>query len=376
VTFPFGFFDWTIAGLAQGQTVTVTMAFPGPLTAPPHYWKLNNGVWTDASSQVALIAPNVLALTITDGGPGDADGLVNGQISDPGGPGESRSIDTTAPTITCPADLARPNDPGRAGAVVAYSVTATDARPGVTIASSPASGAFFPIGATNVNATATDAAGNTASCSFTVTVDDTQPPLITPPPGLTAAATSPAGAVVSDAQLGTAHGTDNSGLVVVITRTGVPAGHLFPVGTTVVTYTGRDPAGNVASAQQSVIVTAPSTNTACTVSGAGRIGSAHPRYFALAVRYRAGWRAPEGGVSFADTSAGQYLQSVAITRLTCTGTHAEIVGTALTRSGRVSFTVKADDRGLRGAGDTLAIQWPGHGAAGAVAAGDLAVHTP
>lgn len=144
--------------------------------------------------------------------------------------------------------------------------------------------------------------------------------MVTAPPGLTVAATSPAGAVVSDAQLGTDHATDNSGLAVVITRTGVPAGNLFPVGTTLVTYTGRDLAGNSSSAQQSVIVTGPQTDTVCTVSGVGRISSSRPIYFALAVRYRAGWRAPEGGVSFADTSAGQCLQSVAITRLTCTGT--------------------------------------------------------
>src|SRR5262249_31276993 len=34
----------------------------------------------------------------------------------------------------------------------------------------PASGSTFPLGTTTVNCTATDAAGNTATCSFTVTV--------------------------------------------------------------------------------------------------------------------------------------------------------------------------------------------------------------
>jgi hypothetical protein len=41
---------------------------------------------------------------------------------------------------------------------------------------SPASGSFFPVGTTTVTATATDAVGHTASCTFTVTVVDAQNP--------------------------------------------------------------------------------------------------------------------------------------------------------------------------------------------------------
>jgi len=57
-------------------------------------------------------------------------------------------------------------------------VTANDNCPGVTVVSSPPSGFAFPIGVTTVNATATDASGNTSSCSFTVTVGDNEPPVI------------------------------------------------------------------------------------------------------------------------------------------------------------------------------------------------------
>jgi len=49
-------------------------------------------------------------------------------------------------------------------------VTATDNCPGVTVESDPASGSTFPLGTTTVTATATDAAGNTSTCSFTVAV--------------------------------------------------------------------------------------------------------------------------------------------------------------------------------------------------------------
>lgn len=286
--------------------------------------------------------------------------------------------DKIAPTIRCPADFARPNDHGLAGAVVTYSVTATDDRSDVTVISSPVSGSFFPLGATTVTATATDAAGNAAGCSFRVAVNDTEPPVITVPPSVTVEATSPAGAVVSDAQLGSATATDNSGLIIVVTRGAIPPGNLFPVGATTITYTAPDASGNVATAQQTVTVRpfTPPTNTACTVSGAGWIDSAQPKYFAFAVRYQAGWSAPQGGVVFADTRANQYLRSIAITRLTCAGTHAEIAGTALTLAGTVSFVVQVDDRGAKGAGDAFAIQWPVYQASRLVATGDIIVRIP
>src|SRR6185369_2776725 len=76
--------------------------------------------------------------------------------------------DAQPPVITCPANITRVNDPGQCGAVVNYTVTATDNCTAVTITVLPASGSFFPVGVTTVNAKATDAAGNTTSCSFTV----------------------------------------------------------------------------------------------------------------------------------------------------------------------------------------------------------------
>jgi len=87
-------------------------------------------------------------------------------------------VDAQAPVITCPANITRVNDPGQCGAVVNYTVTATDNCTGVTVTILPASGSFFPVGITTVNAKATDAAGNTATCSFTITVNDVEPPVI------------------------------------------------------------------------------------------------------------------------------------------------------------------------------------------------------
>jgi hypothetical protein len=84
--------------------------------------------------------------------------------------------DTQPPTITCPADQsATATSPS--GAVVNYPApTVSDNCPGVTApVCSPASGSTFPLGATPVQCTATDAAGNTATCSFNISVT---PPLV------------------------------------------------------------------------------------------------------------------------------------------------------------------------------------------------------
>src|SRR5207302_1788692 len=60
-----------------------------------------------------------------------------------------------------------------------------------------------------------------------------------------------------NAELGTATATDNSGSAVTITRSGVPAGNLFPIGVTTITYTATDAAGNVTSGTQTVTVQGP-----------------------------------------------------------------------------------------------------------------------
>src|SRR5688572_3835877 len=95
--------------------------------------------------------------------------------------------DIQPPVITCPANITQANDPGQCGAIVNYTVTATDnCTSSVTVTVTIPSGTFFPVGVTSVNARATDASGNTATCSFTVTVNDVEPPvihnlLVTPP---------------------------------------------------------------------------------------------------------------------------------------------------------------------------------------------------
>src|SRR6185295_18382915 len=84
--------------------------------------------------------------------------------------------------ITCPANITQSNDPNQCGAVVNYPAPTTTGTCG-TVVCSPASGSFFPVGTTTVTCSTT--AG--PSCTFTVKVNDTQPPTITCPANITAA---------------------------------------------------------------------------------------------------------------------------------------------------------------------------------------------
>jgi len=170
--------------------------------------------------------------------------------------------DGTAPTITAPANVSANTGPGATSCDTVVSnatlgtASASDNCAGVTVSRSP-SGNTFPVGNTTVTWTATDWAGNTATATQTVTVVDNTVPIVTPPANVTAytgAGATSCGTVVSDATLGTASATDNCPGVGAISRTGVPSGNNFPVGTTTVTYSVTDAHGNSASANQTVTV--------------------------------------------------------------------------------------------------------------------------
>jgi subtilisin-like proprotein convertase family protein len=99
--------------------------------------------------------------------------------------------DITAPVLTCPANITVNAAAVSCNAVVNFSPTATDNCGGtITIASVPASGSTFAVGTTTVTTTATDACGNISTCTFTVTVNDVQPPTITCPAAITVSCAS------------------------------------------------------------------------------------------------------------------------------------------------------------------------------------------
>jgi CSLREA domain-containing protein len=159
-------------------------------------------------------------------------------------------------TITCPSNITTTNDSGQCGATVTYTSPTTTGSCG-TVTCTPSSGSFFPVGTTTVTCTTT--AG--PSCSFTVTVNDAQPPTITCPANLTTPENPPGsgGAVVTYSAPTV---SDNCPGV------GAPSctpssGSTFPVGTTTVTCTVSDAAGNTAQCTFTVTVQAPA---ACTIT--------------------------------------------------------------------------------------------------------------
>ena len=82
------------------------------------------------------------------------------------------AADTEAPAISCPSDITVSESSSAANsATVTYAVTATDDSGAATVECDPPSGSPFPIGTTEVQCVATDAAGNSSSCSFNVTVN-------------------------------------------------------------------------------------------------------------------------------------------------------------------------------------------------------------
>jgi uncharacterized repeat protein (TIGR01451 family) len=169
-------------------------------------------------------------------------------------------IDAPPPTISCPADknvdagsdCSAAVDPG------APSTTGT----GVTVIGARSDGAaldaLYPAGNTTITWTATDSYSRHVSCSQVVhvTSNDTTAPTITAPADVnetTGSAGASCGKIVSESVLGAPDADDNC--TVHVTRTGVPAGNFFPVGTTTITYTATDGAGNTATATQKVTIT-------------------------------------------------------------------------------------------------------------------------
>lgn len=169
------------------------------------------------------------------------------------------SVDNTKPTFTAPlpANDSVGNDPGANYATVVVSTpTATDNCSQVTLTGTRSDGkpidAPYPVGITTITWTAADATGNTATTSQTIHVYDVEAPvwdMVKTASVWTVNATSPKGAVVSFDNVPV---TDNVG---VTSRSCEPAsGSSFPIGTTQVTCTASDAAGNRASISLSVVV--------------------------------------------------------------------------------------------------------------------------
>jgi photosystem II stability/assembly factor-like uncharacterized protein len=177
-------------------------------------------------------------------------------------------VDASAPTITVPPTITL-EAAGPSGSPATFAASAFDAVSlnliptcdrvtNVGVPTPVVSGAMFPIGDNLVTCVATDLAGNTGSNSFTIIVRDTTPPVLVLPPPITAAADSTGTATVTF----TVTGTDTVSGTVPAGCTPKP-GSRFSVGTTVVSCTARDAAGNQASGTFTVTVSTTNLGQAC-----------------------------------------------------------------------------------------------------------------
>jgi len=160
-----------------------------------------------------------------------------------------RVLDGGAPTLSLPT-LGPVEATGPAGAVVNYTVTANDENDGpITPSCSPASGSTFPVGTTAVSCNATDAAGNSTTGSFDVVVRDTIAPTLTVPADFTVTPDASGTALVSYS-VSAADAVTTSPTI----SCSPASGTVFPGGTTSVSCTATDAAGNQSSKSFKVTV--------------------------------------------------------------------------------------------------------------------------
>ena len=166
-------------------------------------------------------------------------------------------IDPFAPQITCPANITQGNDPGLCGATIIYTPpVGTDNCPNPTtsITAGIGSGGFFPVGTTTETYTVTDTYGNTASCSFTVTINDVEDPVINCPADIIVELLPFECTAVVDYMV---TATDNCTVLPFITQTdtsGYTSGSEFLIGTTLQSYQAIDGAGNTDECSFSITV--------------------------------------------------------------------------------------------------------------------------
>ena len=160
--------------------------------------------------------------------------------------------DDEAPVITgTPSNIEADMDASSCDAVVSWTAPSTTDNCSTTLTSSHDSGDTFNGGVTTVTYTSTDGAGNVTTSSFTVTVSDAEDPTIAGMP-TTINLNNDAGICGAVATWTAPTTDDNCSSTISGTHT---SGSIFAVGTTTVTYTATDDAGNTAAETFQVIVT-------------------------------------------------------------------------------------------------------------------------
>jgi len=163
--------------------------------------------------------------------------------------------DTKPPTISCPADVKVPADGATCSQVVVFSQPTfsdnCDANP--QLSGNIASGAVLPVGSMVAVFKAIDDSGNSATCTFRITVADTTAPrLVNCPKDFTV--TTPAGACEMKVFWDDPLVIDACDPYPILPKPNIASGSMLPTGQTTVIYTAQDSTGNLMSCSFAITV--------------------------------------------------------------------------------------------------------------------------
>ena len=245
----------TSLSVDQGTLASFTVSATGPAEGGvlTYQWRKNGVIIPTATSSTYTLS----TAQFTDAGSYDV------VVHNSGGTNTSAAAtlvvrDTIPPVVTCPSNIVA-ECAGPAGTHVNFSASALDNKDGsLTPTCTPASGSSFATGTTPVTCSSTDAAGNTGSCGFNVTVQDTIAPTIT----CVAAKTIECGTAwtFDDPSASDTCGTPIVTISATVTNTAGHCGNTFDATRT---WLATDGAGNTAVCSQKVTVvdTTPPTIT-------------------------------------------------------------------------------------------------------------------
>jgi hypothetical protein len=173
---PEGLTDFRVDGVAPGSDVTLSIHTSSPASVIA-YVKYQDGVLKILPFDRFTKFADRVEIRLTDGGPGDDDGVANGVIVDPGGVATAvPPVDETPPTVTGVVSPA-PNAAGWHRVPVTVDWQAVDPEPSSGAASDPVDTVVTAEGAdqTVTSGESCDADGNCATGSVRVSIDVTAP---------------------------------------------------------------------------------------------------------------------------------------------------------------------------------------------------------
>ncbi len=248
--------DETCPNYADG-TITIEATF---LSGDIEY-SIDGGLTFLSSNLFSSLAAGTYPVVVRPVGGGVACEVSGGTITIAPG------IDNELPSFTCPEDITLDTDPGVCNTLVTgiglgAVIDNCDSNPSVTYVltgatigsgTGDASGTSFELGTTTITYTISDVNGNSTTCSFDITIEDNELPIINCPSDITIEVGRRCGTDPGEITWTTPVPSDNC--TVTSLTSNFNSGDPFPQGTTIVQYIVTDNSGNQATCTFNVNVT-------------------------------------------------------------------------------------------------------------------------